>query len=105
MDVDDVQDLTISELEELIADTPEGSERDALKAEIRRAELETGEPRQGVIELTNATSVAPPAGPATSPVADEQDAEDLSGRPPLAEVARDRTENTIERVLEARKEN
>lgn len=65
---DEIGDYTVDELSELIADTPEGAERELLKAKLRTAEQASGQPRQGVIDATEAA--APPADdPRTGDVA------------------------------------
>lgn len=93
-----VKDLTVDDIVREIDQAEEGNEREALKAQIRAAELAVGEPRQDVLDATEPVAVTPPPpppGPGDPPV------EDTSGRPDLAEVAEKRAANRNVRVIGA----
>lgn len=91
-DFADIREWTVEDLEGLIADAPEGNEREALKAAIREAEYAAdGDPRKGIVDATEPLPVTPPPPadePATSPVAD-----DTPIRPELTAVAEARAAN------------
>lgn len=93
-------DADVETIEDVIADAPEGPQRESLKSAIRDAEFAAdGEPRKGVLAATEPTSVAPPPpppSPGDSAVSDE----DTSGRPDLASVAEERAASVKERVID-----
>lgn len=90
-------DATVSDIKKRIADTPEGSAREDLKAAVRAFESNQDDPRQGVLAATEPTvdTVPPVAGVAGVP----------SERPDLITAAEQRAANRKERVISTRKED
>jgi hypothetical protein len=86
---DGYADASVDDVRTHIEATPEGDARETVKAAIRAAESRREQPRKGVLDLTEPVHVPEVTG-APAEVPDPGPGRDLSGRPPLAEVAAER---------------